>query len=96
VGLRRLGDTPRYLLTLDDRVIEVLVETEPGAFNVQIGGRTYEVDTLRRRQRRRRDEGDQFVNGVWVLRAPLTGIVQELRVAVGDSVAAGDVRLNIY
>lgn len=94
MGLRRIGDSPRYLLTLDDRVIEVLIGIEPGAFNVQIGGRTYEVETSRRR-RRRRDEGDQFVKGIWTLRAPLTGVVQELRVREGDSVASGDVLLVV-
>lgn len=91
VGLRRIGDSPRYVLTLDDRVIEVLVEEEPLAFNVTIAGRAYEVETSRRRGARRREEGDKFTNGRWRLVAPLTGVVSEVRVAVGDMVAEGDI-----
>jgi len=85
------------VLTLDDRVIEVLVEPDVQAFNVLIGERVYEVETARRgqRRRRRRHEGDQFVGGKWLLRTPLTGVVMEVRVAVGDRVAAGDVLLVV-
>jgi len=72
-------------------MIEVLVAEESQAFNVQIAGSTYEVETVRRRGRGRADEGDNFVNGRWLLRAPLTGVVVEARVANGDSVAQGDV-----
>ncbi len=73
----------------------MLVEPEVQAFNVLISGRVYEVETTRRRQRRRRDEGDYFVEGKWLLRAPLTGVVMEIRAAVGDLVTAGDVLLVV-
>jgi len=43
VGLRQLGESARYVLTLADRVVEVLVEPEMQAFNVRIAGRDYEV-----------------------------------------------------
>jgi biotin carboxyl carrier protein len=95
VQLQRLGDSPRYLLVLDDRMLEVLVAEEAQAFNVQIAGSTYEVETVRRRRAGRADEGDQFVQGRWQLRAPLTGVVVEVRVAVGDSVAQGDVLMVV-
>jgi glutaconyl-CoA/methylmalonyl-CoA decarboxylase subunit gamma len=72
-------------------MIEVLVAEESQAFNVQIAGQSYEVETVRRRGRGRIDEGDNFVDGRWLLRAPLTGVVVETRVAVGDTVAQGDV-----
>jgi biotin carboxyl carrier protein len=80
---------------LDDRMIEVLVTEESQAFNVQIAGRTYDVETVRRRGRGRESEGDQFVDGRWLLRAPLTGVVVETRVAAGDAVAQGDVLLVV-
>jgi biotin carboxyl carrier protein len=94
VGLQRLGESQRYLLSLDDQLIEVLVESEAQSFNVTIAGRSYEVETGRRR-RSRGDEGDRFVDGRWLLRAPLTGVVQEVRAAAGQTVAAGDVLLVV-
>jgi biotin carboxyl carrier protein len=82
------------VLTLGDQLIEVLVEPEAqGAFSIQIGGATYEIETVRGRQRRT-DELDRFENGKWVLIAPLTGVVQELKVAAGDTVAQGDTLLS--
>jgi len=91
--LQRLGDSARFLLVLDNRMLEVLVTEETQAFNVQIAGRDYEIETARRRARR--DEGDQFVNGRWLLRAPLTGVVAEVRIAAGARVAQGDVLLVV-
>jgi biotin carboxyl carrier protein len=96
VTLQRLGDSPRYLLVLDDRMIEVLVTEESQAFNVQIAGHNYEVETVRQRRRAHGGaESDQFVDGRWFLRAPLTGIVAETRVAAGDTVEQGDVLLVV-
>ncbi len=94
VGLQQLGDSPRYVLTLNDRLIEVLVEAQSQTFNVQIAGRTYEVETGRGR-RRRQGQGDQFVDGRWSLRAPLTGVVMEVRVTAGDVVESGTVLLVV-
>lgn len=80
---------------LDDRVIEVLVQEEAQSFNVQIGGRGYEVETARGRARRREQEADSFIDGKWALRAPLTGVVVEARVAAGDVVERGDVLMVV-
>jgi biotin carboxyl carrier protein len=95
VQLHRLGDSPRYVLTLDDRLVEVLVEEEPRGFNVQIGGASYQVETVRGGRRGRAEQADQFVEGRWVLRAPLTGVVSEVRYAVGDAVERGDVLMVV-
>src|SRR5690606_21729501 len=90
VRLQRLGDGPGYVLVMQDRLVEVLVSEAAQAFTLQIGGRAYNVETVRRRAGARREEADQFVDGRWVLRAPLTGVVVEVRVAEGDTVAQGD------
>jgi oxaloacetate decarboxylase alpha subunit len=96
VSLQRLGDSPRYLLVLDDRMLEVLVSEESQAFNVQIAGRSYEVETVRHRRRPQgAGESDQFVKGQWLLRAPLTGVVADTRVKAGDSVSQGDVLMVV-
>lgn len=93
--MQRLGDSTRFLLVLDNRMLEVLVTEETQTFNVQIAGRDYEIETARRRARARHDEGDHFVNGSWLLRAPLTGVVAEVRTAAGARVAQGDVLLVV-
>ena len=95
VRLQRLGDGQRYVLVMEDRLVEVLVTEEPQAFNLQIGGQPYAVETVRRRPGARREEADQFVDGRWVLRAPLTGVVIETRVAAGDTVIQGDVLMVV-
>lgn len=95
VQLQRLGNGPRFLLILDNRLLEVLVSESTDAFQVQIGGRSYEVETGRRRPGARRDEPDHFIDGRWLLRAPLTGAVVEVRVGSGDVVVPGDVLLVI-
>jgi biotin carboxyl carrier protein len=80
---------------LDNRMLEVLISEETQAFNVQIAGRDYEIETARRRAAARRDEGDQFVGGRWVMRAPLTGVVLDIRTEAGQTVAQGDVLLVV-
>ncbi|HEX5140609.1 MAG TPA: acetyl-CoA carboxylase biotin carboxyl carrier protein subunit, partial [Dehalococcoidia bacterium] len=83
------------MLVLDDRLLEVLVAEEAQAFNVQIAGRAYEVETVRRRGRGPGGDSDQFVDGRWQLRAPLTGVAVEVRVVPGATVAQGDVLIVI-
>ena len=95
VRLQRLGDGARYVLVMDNRLVEVLVAEEAQVFDLQIGGRSYAVETARRRPGARREEADQFVDGRWVLRAPLTGVIAEVRVATGVTVAQGDVLMVV-
>ena len=95
VRLQRLGDGQRYVLVMDDRLVEVLVSESPQAFDVQIAGRSYEIETVRRRAGARREEADQFVDGRWLLRAPLTGVVVEVRVSEGDMANQGDVLMVV-
>ena len=95
VQLHRLGDSPRYVMSLDDRLVEVLAEEEPRGFNVQIGGAAYQIETVRGGRRGRAEQADAFVDGRWTLRAPLTGVVSDVRLEVGQAVARGDVLLVV-
>ncbi len=79
------------MLTIEDKIIEVLVQEDLQAFNVQIASQTYEVETGRRSLARPREQGAKFQNGKWVLLAPLSGVIVETRVAEGDAVQDGDV-----
>jgi len=89
VGLQRIGDTPRYVLVLGNRLLEVLVEEGTQGFAMQIGGASYDVETVKKR--RGREDSDQFVDGRWTLVAPLSGVVIDIRVAVGQQVNQNDV-----
>jgi biotin carboxyl carrier protein len=95
VNVARLGDSPRYVLMLGDRVLEVLVEEDVRGFNLQIGGATFEVETVRSRGRPRDPGAVRIENGRWTLMAPLTGVVMEIRIKAGDSVEQDDVVLII-
>ncbi len=68
-----------------------MAEAAAGAIELQLGGRSYSVETGRGRGRQRREDADHFVDGEWHMRTPLTGVVIELRVAAGDAVEAGSV-----
>ena len=83
------------MLTLNDRVLEVLAEEETQAWNVQIGGRTFEVETGRGAARRRQQQRDQFEDGRWRLTSPLTGVVVEIRVKLGDQVERGEILMVV-
>ena len=56
-----------------------------------LAGRSYEVETTRRRAARREQQADNFVDGKWGLVSPLTGVISEMRVEVGNVVQQGDV-----
>jgi biotin carboxyl carrier protein len=83
------------VLLLGDRVLEVLVEEDVRGFNLQIAGSIYEVETVRARARGRDENAASFEEGKWVLRAPLTGVVIEIRVAPGDKVEQNDVLIIV-
>lgn len=72
-------------------MLEVLVAEEQQGFNLQVGGRSFEVETTRGRGSRRQGQAESFIDGKWNLISPLTGAITELRVEVGNVVAQGDV-----
>jgi biotin carboxyl carrier protein len=72
-------------------VLEVLVAEEQQGFNLQIAGERYEVETSRRRGPRRPQQAESFVDGKWNVISPLTGVVQDVRVEVGNVVQEGDI-----
>lgn len=69
----------------------MLVAEEEQGFNLQIEGRSYEVETTRRRAARRQQQAESFIDGRWSLISPLTGVITEMRVEAGNVVQQGDV-----
>jgi biotin carboxyl carrier protein len=83
------------VLVLQNRLLEVVVEEEAQGFHLSMGGRSYEIETTRRRRTGRQAQADSFVEGRWTLIAPLTGVVTELHVAPGQSVEQGHVLIVV-
>jgi acetyl/propionyl-CoA carboxylase alpha subunit len=87
VSLQRLGDGPSYVLVMEDRLVEVLVAEAPQAFNLQIAGRSYEVETVRRRAGARREEAD-LAQGDVLMVVEAMKMLNELRSRVPGAVGA--------
>ncbi len=96
--MRRLGASPRYAVSLDNRILDVFVEETEKGYRILISGVPYDVETVRPARSRRgagTDESDHLEGGKWTLRAPLTGAVIDIQVAVGAKVEAGDVLMTL-
>ncbi len=98
IDVKRLGDSPRYALTLPGRTVDVLAREAKDGLEVVIDGVAYAVGTSRpRKGRGRPDEDDDghFEDGKWTLLSPITGSVVEVRVAAGDEVEAGAILMIV-
>ncbi|MEX2226410.1 MAG: biotin/lipoyl-containing protein [Dehalococcoidia bacterium] len=93
VSLRRINDSARYSLIVDNAPYDVFAEEGPTGFHIVVGGRTINVGTQtgRRGGAGAGDALDVDASGEWVLKSPMAGIVQEIRVAADDEVAQGQV-----
>ncbi len=92
VSLRRINDSARYSLIIDHKPYDVFAEETPTGFHFLIGGRSTDIGT----QTGRRGKGgaeslDVDGGGEWVLKSPMAGIVQDIRVSADDEVEQGQV-----
>ncbi len=92
VSLERIAESARYSLIVDDRPYDIFAEEGPTGFHFVIGGRQITIGT----QTGRRGGGgpeslDVDAGGEWVLKSPMAGIVQEIRVSADDEVEQGQV-----
>jgi len=93
VSLQRINDSARYSLIVDNEPYDVFAEEGPTGFHIVLGGRTINVGTQtgRRGGAGAGDGLDVDASGEWVLKSPMAGIVQEIRVAADDEVTQGQV-----
>jgi acetyl-CoA/propionyl-CoA carboxylase biotin carboxyl carrier protein len=93
VSLQRINDSARYSLIVDNEPYDVFAEEGPTGFHIVLGGRTINVGTQtgRRGGAGTGDGLDVDASGEWVLKSPMAGIVQEIRVAADDEEAQGQV-----
>jgi biotin carboxyl carrier protein len=97
VDLRRINDSARYSLIIDHHPYEVFAEERATGFHVMLGERTIDVGTQtgRRGGGAGADSFDVDAGGEWVLKSPMAGIVQEIRVQADDSVEQGQVLIVV-
>jgi biotin carboxyl carrier protein len=93
VSLTRINDSARYSLIIDNRPYDIFAEEAPTGFHVMVDGHTINVGTQtgRRGGAGGPESLDVDAGGEWVLKSPMAGIVQEIRVAADDEVEQGQV-----
>ena len=93
-SLQTVSGTPVRIVTVDDAVHRMVLRERAsrGRYRLWLDGHRYEVEALDSRARAIRDmqasAGHQA--GPAPLVAPMPGIIVQLRVKVGDMIAAGD------
>lgn len=96
VSLRRINDSARYSFIIDNRPYDVFAEESPNGFHFVIGGRTVNVGTQTgRRGGAGADMLDAGAGGEWVLKSPMAGVVQDVRVSADDEVTEGQVLIVV-
>ena len=94
VGMRVLlaADAhPRYSLIVDNKPYDVFAEESPTGFHFVIGGQPVDVGTQTGRRGGAGGSLDADVEGEWVLKSPMAGVVQDVRVKADDEVEQGQV-----
>lgn len=92
VSLERINESARYSLIVDGRPYDVFAEERPTGFHIVLGGRTVDVGTQTGRRGKGGPESlDIDDGGEWVLKSPMAGVVQEVRVKADDEVEQGQV-----
>lgn len=99
-SLERIGESAHYSIIVGNRPYDFFAEETPHGYHIVIGSHTYAVTTRRGRPPPSSVGGapvpeSAALGGEWVLTSPMSGIVQEVHVAPGDEVQAGDVAVVI-
>jgi biotin carboxyl carrier protein len=92
VNLQRINDSARYSVIIDGTPHDIFAEESPTGFHIIIGGRTIDVGTQTGRRGKGGPESlDIDDGGEWVLKSPMAGVVQDIRVKADDEVEQGQV-----
>jgi biotin carboxyl carrier protein len=85
VNLQRINEGARYSLIVDGRPYDIFAEEGPTDYHILVDGERVIVGT----QTGRRGSGgdlDADLEGEWVLKSPMAGVVREVRVSADDEV----------
>lgn len=97
LDLVRVGDSARYSLLLENRPYDVFAVEGPQGYHIVIGSRMFAISAPSPKRGRSAGgpEDIDAADGEWVLKSPMAGIIQDVRVQPGDEVEAGQVVLVI-
>ena len=96
VNLQRINDSARYSVIIDGKPYDIFVEESAMGFHFVIGGRRIEIGTQTGRRGGRGPESfDVDAGGEWVLKSPMAGVVQDIRVSADDEVEQGQVLIIV-
>jgi biotin carboxyl carrier protein len=91
VSLVRISDSARYSLIVDNRPYELFAEESPTGFHFVLGGSTIDIGTQTGRRGKGGGSLDVDIDGEWVLKSPMSGVVQSILVSADDEVSEGQV-----
>lgn len=91
VGLKRINDSARYSLIVDNTTYDVFAEESPHAFHFIINGRDVAVGTQTGRRAGGPGTVDVDAGGEWVLKSPMAGVVLDVMVKADEEVKQGQV-----
>jgi pyruvate carboxylase subunit B len=93
-SMQRVAGTPVRILKLNDEVHRMVLRERVarGRYRLWLDGHRYDAEALDSRARAIRDMQASVAKpaGPAPLRAPMPGLIVQLRVKVGDTIAAGD------
>jgi biotin carboxyl carrier protein len=97
LDLVRVGDSARYSLLLENRPYDVFAVEGPQGYHIVIGSRMFAISAPSPKRGRSAGgpEDIDAADGEWVLKSPMAGVVQDVRVQPGDEVESGQVVLVI-
>ncbi len=91
LGAEPSGDGRELVLELDGVQSTVQVQQAGGAMRLSLDGISYDVKVVPQARKRRERKGSGDEGGEGLLKAPLPGVLLEVRVAEGETVEKGDV-----
>jgi biotin carboxyl carrier protein len=91
--LERVGESARYSLLLENHPYDVFAVEGPQGYHIVIGSRMFAVSAPSSKRGRSAGgpEDIDAADGEWVLKSPMAGVIQDVRVQPGDEVEAGQV-----
>jgi biotin carboxyl carrier protein len=92
VELERIGESARYSVLVSRKPYDVFAEERRQGYRIVLGAHLFEIETPGPGRSRRGGPDDLAATtgaGEWVLKSPMAGVIQEVRVQPGDEVEAG-------
>ena len=91
IDVATLVDGRAYSLVMNGRSVDIGAEENGDSLDLLIGGSRYATEVLGEREYLARSIREETEGGDTSVRAVMTGILREMRVAPGDEVVAGQV-----